>query len=299
MLVLITLPFFAARNELVELSCDIINHVEGLEPQKHVIATHLLFLAKYLHPHTILTKLRLPNEFPEPAAVQMSKIIPLDLALGAPRPALNLFQFFTEFNHVSVSNNDFQAELQTRVKSSIASLTTLLTRGLRCQSLDSGSFSYLLTFIANQLPLDSALLTRVWCQVLFAVTCQLAHSKDQFMNRTSISINQERETATAEVRNLRARLEEKLRDNEVLSAKVATMQGHVDTAQRERDTLAQSLTCPICYEDFTKKGAVSIDCGHILCAGCQQLVSAGPVAQRLCPICRHVITSPRPLKGLG
>jgi hypothetical protein len=299
MLVLITLPFFAARNELVELSCDIINHVEGLEPQKHVIATHLLFLAKYLHPHTILTKLRLPNEFPEPAAVQMSKIIPLDLALGAPRPALNLFQLFTEFNHVSVSNNDFQAELQTRVKSSIASLTTLLTRGLRCQSLDSGSFSYLLTFIANQLPLDSALLTRVWCQVLFAVTCQLAHSKDQFMNRTSISINQERETATAEVRNLRARLEEKLRDNEVLSAKVATMQGHVDTAQRERDTLAQSLTCPICYEDFTKKGAVSIDCGHILCAGCQQLVSAGPVAQRLCPICRHVITSPRPLKGLG
>jgi hypothetical protein len=128
------------RNELVELSCDIINHVEGLEPQKHVIATHLLFLAKYLHPHTILTKLRLPNEFPEPAAVQMSKIIPLDLALGAPRPALNLFQLFTEFNHVSVSNNDFQAELQTRVKSSIASLTTLLTRGLRCQSLDSGSF---------------------------------------------------------------------------------------------------------------------------------------------------------------
>jgi hypothetical protein len=94
-------------------------------------------------------------------------------------------------------------------------------------------------------------------------------------------------------------LEEKQREHEALTAKLTTMQRHVTDAQRERDTLAQSLTCPICYEDFTKKGAVSIDCGHILCVTCQQLVSTGPVTQRLCPICRHVITSPRPLKGLG
>lgn len=128
------------RNDLVELACEIINHVEGLEPQKHVLATYLLYLAKYLHPHTICAKLRLPNEFPEPPAVQMSKIIPLDLALGAPRPSLNLFQFFSEFDHASVPHPDFQAELLTRVNASIASLSTLLTRGLRCHVLDSGSF---------------------------------------------------------------------------------------------------------------------------------------------------------------
>mgnify|MGYP006940089200 CR=1 FL=1 len=124
----------------MDLSCEIASHVEGLEAQKHVIATYLLFLSKYLHPHVIYTKLHIPTDFPEPPTAQMSKIIPLDLALGAPRSPLNLFQIFTEFNHTAVSNDDFQAELLTRIKSSVASLVALLTRGLRCQTLDSGSF---------------------------------------------------------------------------------------------------------------------------------------------------------------
>jgi hypothetical protein len=116
-------------------------HVTGLEPLKHVIATYLLFLAKYLHPRVIWNKLRVFSELPEPEQLPMSRIVPLDLALGAPRPPLNLFSTFTECDPLAVADADFKSELLTRVNSSVAAMTALLTHGLRLPFMDSSSYS--------------------------------------------------------------------------------------------------------------------------------------------------------------
>jgi hypothetical protein len=94
------------------------------------------------------------------------------------------------------------------------------------------------------------------------------------------------------------------REAERRAGETAAALEKVRDAERELDSLENSLACPICLDSFVPRDPAALACGHIFCRECIDLVinQTGSRIRRppVCPQCRAPVTdAPRMLKGLG
>ena len=62
---------------------------------------------------------------------------------------------------------------------------------------------------------------------------------------------------------------------------------------RRNNSVIENVSCPICLEDFSEtpnKAIYQSDCGHLFHNDCLLAVCKGPIAKRICPLCRKPLT---------